>query len=39
MAILNEKYETAEYLINQGAQYYYEEIEMRDLSPIFLAIR
>lgn len=39
MAILNHHTETAEYLIEQGAQYYNEEVEERDLSPIYLAIR
>lgn len=39
LAILNDREDCSEFLIEGGALFYYEEIEFRDLSPIYLAIR
>ena len=39
LSILNDHKDCAIYLIENGAQMYYKEIQKRDLSPIFLVIR
>lgn len=39
LSILHDHLDVASYLVGKGALYYYENLEERDLSPLFLAIR